>query len=132
MKTNPTTHFEISERKVLLRVFDVLFVWLALYLTTESFKFTYFPFKSSVWIWLLTLGFYLLLFGTVFEIYDLQKAESRKATIKNVTLTCLLVTLFFLLTPILSPPLPDNRFQILYFLELSYRHSLFGDFFTSD
>lgn len=115
MKTNPTTHFEISERKVLLRVFDVLFVWLALYLTTESFKFTYFPFKSSVWIWLLTFGFYVLLFGTVFEIYDLQKAESRKATIKNVTLTCLLVTLFFLLTPILSPPLPDNRFQILYF-----------------
>jgi exopolysaccharide biosynthesis polyprenyl glycosylphosphotransferase len=93
----------------------VLFVWLALYLTTESFKFTYFPFKSSVWVWLLTLGFYLLLFGTVFEIYNLQKAESRKATVRNVTLTCLLVTLFFLLTPILSPPLPDNRFQILYF-----------------
>lgn len=115
MKINQVTHFEISERKVLLRVFDVLFVWLALYLTTLNFEFTYFTFKSNTWIWLITLGFYILLFGTVFEIYNLQKAESRKATVKNIILTCFLVTLFFLLTPVFSPPLPNNRFQILYF-----------------
>lgn len=115
MKINQATHFEISERKILLRIFDVVFVWLALYIATESSSFTYFPFKDNVWTWLVTLGFYILLFGTVFEIYDLQKAESRKATVKNVVFTSLLVTLFFLLTPIFSPLLPDNRFQIIYF-----------------
>ncbi|MFO7745752.1 MAG: sugar transferase [Psychroflexus sp.] len=115
MKINQVNHFEISERKVLLRIFDVVFVWLALFITTENSTFTYFPFKSNVWTWLITLGFYILLFGTVFEIYNLQKAESRKATVKNVVLTSLLVTLFFLLTPVFSPPLPDNRFQIIYF-----------------
>lgn len=115
MKINQATHFEISERIILLRIFDVVFVWLALYIATESSSFTYFPFKDNVWTWLVTLGFYILLFGTVFEIYDLQKAESRKATVKNVVFTSLLVTLFFLLTPIFSPPLPDNRFQIIYF-----------------
>jgi exopolysaccharide biosynthesis polyprenyl glycosylphosphotransferase len=128
MRTNKVTHFEISERKVLLRVFDVVFVWLALYLSTETFSFTYFPFKSNVWIWLVTLGSYLLLFGTVFEIYNLQKAESRKATVKNVVFTSLLVTLFFLLTPVLSPPLPDNRFQILYFFGISVSTLLFWRF----
>lgn len=115
MKINRVTHFEISERKILLRVFDVVFVSLALYIISENLGFTYFSFKSSVWVWLITLSCYILLFGTVFEIYNLQKAESKKATVKNVVLTCLMVTLFFLLTPILSPPLPENRFQILYF-----------------
>ncbi|WP_019039637.1 sugar transferase [Psychroflexus tropicus] len=115
MKSSQVTHFEISERKVLLRIFDVVLVWLVLYLVTESFDFTYFPFSENTWFWLITLGFYILLFNTVFELYNLQKAESRKATLKNGVLSCLLVTLFFLLTPILSPPLPDNRFQILYF-----------------
>lgn len=128
MKTNQVTHFEISERKVLLRVFDIVFVWLAIYLSTESFSFTYFPFKSGVWIWLATLGSYLLLFGTVFEIYNLQKAESRKATVQNVVLTSLLVTLFFLLTPVLSPPLPENRFQILYFFGILLSTLLFWRF----
>jgi exopolysaccharide biosynthesis polyprenyl glycosylphosphotransferase len=115
MKVKQVTHFEISERKILLRIFDVLLVWFALYVSTESFDFTYFPFSENTWFWLVTLGFYILLFNTVFELYNLQKAESRKATVKNGVLSCLLVTLFFLLTPILSPPLPDNRFQILYF-----------------
>ncbi|MBZ9627835.1 sugar transferase [Psychroflexus sp. CAK1W] len=118
MKFNKVSHFEISERKVLLRIFDVAFVWLALYLTTQILDFTYFPFNSNTWVWLIVLGFYVLVFGAVFEIYDLQKAESRKATVKNVVLTSLLVTLFFLLTPKFTPTLPENRFQILYFFTI--------------
>lgn len=118
MEFNKATHFEISERKVLLRIFDVVFVWIALYLSTQSFEITYLTFTPGSWVWLVTLGFYILLFGNVFEIYDLQKAESRKAIIKNLVLTCLLVTLFFLLTPVLSPVLPENRFQIFYFFAI--------------
>ena len=39
----PTTiHFEISERKVLLRIFDVLFVLSSLYLVSELFDLEYF------------------------------------------------------------------------------------------
>lgn len=129
MKFNRVTHFEISERKVLLRVFDVAFVWLALYLSSQAEGFTYFPFNSDTWVWLFVLGFYILLFGTVFEIYDLQKAESRKATVKNVVLTSFLVTFFFLLTPVFSPPLPENRFQILYFFSILFTTFLIWRFF---
>ncbi|NEV93671.1 sugar transferase [Psychroflexus sp. YR1-1] len=129
MKSNTTTHFEISERKVLLRIFDVLLVWLALYLSTHNFEINYLTFTSGSWVWLVTLGFYILLFGNVFEIYDLQKAESRKAIIKNLILTCLLVTLFFLLTPVLTPVLPENRFQILYFFGIMFLTLIIWRFF---
>ena len=44
----PTTiHFEISERKVLLRIFDVLFVLSSLYLVSELFDLEYFNVFSS-------------------------------------------------------------------------------------
>lgn len=112
------SHFEISERKILLRILDVTFVWVMLYMAEKYLDFTYFSFKKTSWIWLLTLGFYILLFGTVFEIYNLQKADSKRSTIKNLLLTSLLVTLFFLLTPVLSPPLPQNRTQIVFFFSI--------------
>lgn len=117
MKGWTSTHFEISERKILLRTLDVTLVWLSLYVASESLGFTYFKFSSTTnfFIWLVTLGCYILVFGTVFEIYDLQKAESKRAMFKNLTLTTLLVTFFYLLTPVLSPSLPENRFQIFYF-----------------
>jgi exopolysaccharide biosynthesis polyprenyl glycosylphosphotransferase len=117
MKRRTSTHFEISERKILLRLLDVILVWLSLYVASESLSFRYFNFNTTntSFIWLLTLGGYILVFGTVFEIYDLQKAESKRAMFKNLTLTTVLVTFFYLFTPVLSPSLPENRFQFLYF-----------------
>jgi len=42
MVVNKKIHFEISERKILLRIFDVLSVLLALYLVGIIFNFNYF------------------------------------------------------------------------------------------
>ncbi len=115
MVAKKTTHFEISERKVLLRIVDVLVVILSVYFSTYFFELTYFRLGPSAPTWFLMLSFYILLFGTIFEIYDLQKAESRFKIFKNLVLTTSLTVLFFLFTPKYSPQLPENRVQILFF-----------------
>ena len=52
----PTTiHFEISERKVLLRIFDVLFVLSSLYLVSELFDLEYFNISEEHWVWSIVL-----------------------------------------------------------------------------
>ena len=41
MNKNNKIHFEVSERKVLLRIFDVIFVWLALHVMGNVFDLEY-------------------------------------------------------------------------------------------
>lgn len=108
-------HFNISERKVLLRVFDILFVLLVLYGVGNTFDFDYFTITKENWTWVLVLGIYISIFGTVFELYDLQKASKMESVVPNIVLTGSVTVLIYLLTPILTPFLPDNRLQILYF-----------------
>jgi exopolysaccharide biosynthesis polyprenyl glycosylphosphotransferase len=108
-------HFEISERKILLRFFDVLFVITALYCVGTLFKFDYFEISKTNFYWILVLGLYINVLGTVFEIYNLQTASNQFKIIKNVIITASVTVLFFLLTPVFTPPLPNNRLQILYF-----------------
>ena len=115
MKPKNKIHFEISERKILLRVFDVLSVLLSLYLVGIIFKFNYFAITPTNYYWTLVLGIYLLFFGTVFEAYNLQVASNQFQVIRSITLTASTTVLAYLLTPILTPPLPNNRLQILYF-----------------
>lgn len=115
MLANKGTHFEVSERKILLRIVDVSVAWLSLFALSQFSFFNYFEFSGDFYIKLGVLGFYLLGFGTVFEIYQLKSAESRFITIKNLTLTLLLTVGLYLITPILTPKLPENRIQILLF-----------------
>ena len=115
MSKRRSIHLEISERKVFLRIFDMIWVLAALYLAGLFFSMDYFRLSSDFWIWTLVLGGYLMLFSTVFELYDLQKASRYDTVLKNVILTTSVTVLFFLLTPILTPVLPDNRMQIVYF-----------------
>ncbi|MDN3595020.1 exopolysaccharide biosynthesis polyprenyl glycosylphosphotransferase [Zunongwangia endophytica] len=115
MADKPLLHFEISERKVLLRIFDVLFVLLTLTLLQSFTNFSYFRISKEFWYWTVLLVVYLKLFAHVFELYDLQKASHFDIVLKNVLLTTSVTVLFFILTPLLSPSLPDNRIQILYF-----------------
>ena len=124
MNSNKKIHFEISERKILLRVVDVLFVLLALYAVGSFFQFSYFYITPSNFYWTLVLAMYLLFFGTVFEAYNLQVASNQFQVIQSIVLTASTTVLFYLLTPILTPPLPNNRIQILYFY-LSVLLSLF-------
>ncbi|RYG20389.1 MAG: exopolysaccharide biosynthesis polyprenyl glycosylphosphotransferase [Chitinophagaceae bacterium] len=115
MTPSQKMHFEVSERKVLLRVFDLVFVLGILHLVSIFFDFDYFSFSDNKSISLLVLSVYLMLMGTVFEMYNLQVASSQYQIIKSILLTTTATVAFYLLTPILTPSLPGNRIQIAYF-----------------
>ncbi|HEA29120.1 MAG TPA: exopolysaccharide biosynthesis polyprenyl glycosylphosphotransferase [Leeuwenhoekiella sp.] len=94
---------------------DLFFVFLFLTLVGYTFNFGYLTLTESRWSWAITLGVYLIVFGTIFELYDLQKAAGFQVTLKNILLTVSVTILFYLLTPYFTPVLPDNRIQILFF-----------------
>ncbi|WP_396146708.1 exopolysaccharide biosynthesis polyprenyl glycosylphosphotransferase [Flavobacterium sp.] len=115
MLNSKKIHFEISERKVLLKVFDVVFVFLSLYLISYFFDFQYIKFSKTNYNWNLVLAIYIYVFGSVFEMYNLQVASSQLQIIKSIILTSSTTVLVYLLTPIYSPFLPSNRLQIVLF-----------------
>lgn len=115
MSNNNRIHFEISERKVLLRVMDIVSVLGALYLISYLFDFDYFKINAKNWSWTVVLIIYITIFGTIFELYDLQKSTKIDVILSNIVLTSSVTVLFYLLTPFFTPTLPDNRLQIVYF-----------------
>lgn len=115
MKNKKGIHFEVSERKILLRIIDLVMVFFAIYLLTLYPEFEYIQFNRENLVSLVLLGLYIQVFGTIFEIYDLQKASRIDTTFRNLVIAVSTVVLFYLLTPILSPYLPEQRIQILYF-----------------
>ncbi|HEU4495771.1 MAG TPA: sugar transferase, partial [Flavobacterium sp.] len=122
---SPTIHFEVSERKILLRLFDVLSVIGALYLLGFIFEFDYLYISRENFYWTIVLAAYINILGTVFEMYNLQTASSQFQIIKSILLTSATTVLFYLLTPILTPVLPSSRLQIIYFF-LGITLSLFA------
>ncbi|MEM0518369.1 sugar transferase [Aequorivita flava] len=108
-------HFDISERKVLLRIFDIVHVLGLLYVMGIGFDFDYFKINAQHWMWSVVLAVYLTTFATIFELYDLQKASRFNVVVKNVIITSSVTVLFYLLTPFYTPTLPSNRLQIVYF-----------------
>jgi len=108
-------HFEVSERKILLRIFDVISVLLSLYLVSIIFHFDYFNISATNYYWTIVLTIYLLAIGSVFEMYNLQVASSQFQIIKSIILTSSTTVLLYLLTPFYTPVLPSNRIQILIF-----------------
>lgn len=115
MASKKGIHFEISERKVLLRVFDILAVLVGLYGIGYTFQFDYFTVTKAQWLWSLILGLYITIFGTIFELYNLKQSSRLDTTFKNIVLTVSVTVLFYLLTPIITPLLPNQRMQIVYF-----------------
>ncbi|MFT6049839.1 MAG: exopolysaccharide biosynthesis polyprenyl glycosylphosphotransferase [Patiriisocius sp.] len=116
MPANKTSiHFDISERKVLLRLIDIAVVLAMLYMVSQLFNFDYFKINAVHWVWSIVLGIYLTIFATIFELYNLQKAGKFEVTIQNIILTTSVTVLFYLLTPFFTPELPENRLQIVYF-----------------
>ena len=115
MAIKRSIHFDISERKVLLRILDITSVLALLYLVGIVFNFDYFKMNSTHWVWSIVLALYLTMFATIFELYNLQKASRFEVVVKNVILTSSVTVLFYLLTPFYTPQLPPNRLQIVYF-----------------
>ncbi|WP_256948456.1 hypothetical protein [Flavobacterium psychrophilum] len=105
----------MSERKILLRFFDVVSVLGLLDLLGIVFDFYYFKISETNFYWTIILSVYLLFFGSVFEMYNLQVASNQFQITKSILLVTFSTVLLYLLTPIITPALPENRFQILLF-----------------
>jgi hypothetical protein len=84
MNSNKKIHFEVSERKVLLKIFDVIFVLLSLYIISSIFDFKYFTFSTTNYYWAIVLAIYINVFGSVFEMYNLQVASNQFQIIKSI------------------------------------------------
>lgn len=130
-------HFEVSERKILLRIFDIITVLFSLYLVGVVFQFNYFNISKTNFYWTIVLGIYLNFIGSVFEMYNLQVASNQYQVIKSIILTSSITVLLYLLTPIYTPKLPSNRLQILIFyiaifLALFIWRMLYVRFFASN
>lgn len=115
MNKNNTIHFQVSERKVLLRIFDVVFVLLALRFVGEILNLHYLLTSTSHFYPIILLIVYLNGVGAVFEMYNLQVASNQFQIMKSSILTASTTVLLYLLTPIFSAELPKNRIQILIF-----------------
>lgn len=108
-------HFEISERKILLRIIDILMTFLGIFILCRYFEFDYLTISMANATPLAVLAIYISIFGTIFELYDLQKSSRLDISFRNIVLCMSTVLLFYLLTPFVTPFLPEARLQIVYF-----------------
>ena len=108
-------YFEVSKQKLLLRFFDVVFVFAALYLVGEWIDVDYLKVLQSHFYNDILLAIYLISIGAIFEMYDLQIANDEYQVLKSVTLTATVTVLFYILPLFLSPEFSNNRFQMLLF-----------------
>ncbi|MCR8666346.1 sugar transferase [Aestuariibaculum sp. M13] len=108
-------HFNISERKVLLRLVDVASILFVLCFVSSTFSFDYFTISEDRWRWVFVLILYISIFGTIFELYDLKKSSKLDKIFTSIVFTVSTTVLFYFLTPFFTPELPNNRLQILYF-----------------
>jgi len=111
----PDIHFDISERKILLRLIDIITILGVLRLTNIFFEFDYFELSQQNLVGIFVLVGYVSVFGTVFELYYLPRTIKFQVMLKNIILTVSVTVLFYLLTPFYTPELPENRLQIIYF-----------------
>jgi exopolysaccharide biosynthesis polyprenyl glycosylphosphotransferase len=110
------SYYNISERKILLRIVDIAIIVLSLFLSSIYLNFNYFFFSNEYILnWSLLLIFYYLIFGEIFLLYNLNVSNNRYTVVRSVTLTAFFTTIFYIFTPYISPVLPSNRLQIVYF-----------------
>ncbi|WP_159947754.1 exopolysaccharide biosynthesis polyprenyl glycosylphosphotransferase [Polaribacter septentrionalilitoris] len=110
------TYLDISERKFFLRLFDVLILILSIWFSYVFLDFKYFKFNNQLILnWFILLIFYYVLFGEIFQLYNLSVSNNRYLILRSVVLTAFATTIFYVFTPYISPVLPENRLQIVYF-----------------
>ena len=100
---------------MILYLFDIFFVWIWLFLTSYFFKLDYLETVATQLTAAIVLGFYLSIFGIIFEMYKLQVASNQFLIVRSTILTTTTTAFVYLLTPVFSPVLPSNRLQILTF-----------------
>jgi len=115
------SYFNVSERKLFLRIIDIIVLVSSLYLASLFINFTYFKFANkAIFNWLFLLIFYFLIFGQIFQLYGLNVSNNKYLTVRASVLTVFATTIFYIFTPYFSPELPPNRLQIVYFFLLSF------------
>ena len=108
-------NFDISERKVLLWVFDLLAIsTAAAFLGLLNFFTYYQTLNVPISQWTYLLGVYSF-FALVFECYDLHRSSRFDLILANVILATSWTVLVYLMTPKLTPFLPEYRIDIFYF-----------------
>lgn len=108
-------YINISERKVLLRLFDMLCVLLGMYFIANFLQVSYITFDNDMTVkWVLTFLVYFLLFGHIFEMYNLKVSSSRFLVFQSILITTFTSIMFYMFTPRLTPSLPNDRIEVLY------------------
>lgn len=117
----PKGYINVSERKVVLRLFDALIIAGIFFVSDYIPYFEYISMDDEKFIVeMLTLIIYFNVFGQIFQLYSLNVASSRYKIVQSLFLTSSVTTLFYVFTPILSPLLPEDRIQILFFYSLLF------------
>lgn len=118
---SPSSYLAISERKLLLRVVDVLLIVSSFWFANSLGSFDYFDFNNpAIFSWIITLFVEILFIGEVFKLYDLAVSSSRFKIVQSSVITFIAVTVVYIFTPIIAPSLPENRLQIIYFFLLMF------------
>jgi exopolysaccharide biosynthesis polyprenyl glycosylphosphotransferase len=108
--------FNISERKILLKIIDSLTIIVSLFFSFKFLEFDYFNFENkNILSWILLLIVYYLIFGEIFQLFQLSTSNNRYLSLRALLVTALTTTVFYFFTPFLSPEMPSNRLQIIYF-----------------
>lgn len=116
MSSQKNSHIDLSERKILLRFFDILMVVSSLFVSYYFLDFRYFDFsKNRISLWLLTLLVYISFLGEIFQLYNLNVSNNRYQVVRSIIITTFVTTLLYIFTPIIAPKLPENRIQVVYF-----------------
>ena len=93
MPQNPK--YSISERKLSLRIIDVLVVFFSIFFISQNYDLHYFKsLNSNIISWFITLCVYILFFGQIFDLYNLKVSSSRYLVIRSIGITSLFVTIF--------------------------------------
>lgn len=109
------SNFTISERKLFLRIFDILVVVFGIVFAASFDNFYYFNLESThILTWFITLIIYLSFFTQIFEMYSLKVADDYFSIFRSITVTAFATTTLYIFTPFISPELPLNRLQIVY------------------
>ncbi|WP_068448411.1 exopolysaccharide biosynthesis polyprenyl glycosylphosphotransferase [Polaribacter atrinae] len=115
------SYFNVSERKLFLRIIDVVILVSSLYLASLFINFTYINFSNdAINTKIVLLVFYFLIFGQIFQLYGLDVSNNKYLTVRATILTVFATTILYIFTPYFSPVLPSNRLQIFYFFLLSF------------
>lgn len=110
-----TSFIDISERKFLLRIIDIFTIILSISIASLYTDLSYINISNNlVYGWFFLLSFYYLLFGQIFQLYNLKVSNNRFSVVKVIVVTSFITTLVYVFSPYISPSLPENRLKILY------------------